>query len=292
MAETGFIERDGVRLHYLRWGSGGRAIVLLHGNSHCGGVWTPVATQLAADGFTVIAPDLRGHGRSDKPEHGYGWAFLRDDALSLLRRLELESVVLAGHSRGGGVCLLAASAAPERVCGVVVYEPTVPFRFGEAFSASPPPPETVTARLAERASRRRQTFPNREALIARYRERDTFAHWQDDVLRAFAEHGTLDRADGAVELACPPRVEAELYRQMLSTDDWTGAGHPRLPILAIFGERGGRIGPGRDPTAGLRALFPSLNVAVMPNASHYGPMEQPAYFAEAIRTFAGQVQQA
>src|SRR5688500_7110769 len=69
-ASSGYVTVDGVRIHYLRWGDGPSTIVVLHPNSHCAGVWTPLAERLAGDEFTVIAVDLRGHGASDKPATG------------------------------------------------------------------------------------------------------------------------------------------------------------------------------------------------------------------------------
>ena len=62
--QDGYLAINGVRLHYLRAGRGPRAIVLSHGNSHCGGVWAPLVAALAGDEFTVVAWDLPCHGWS------------------------------------------------------------------------------------------------------------------------------------------------------------------------------------------------------------------------------------
>src|SRR5262245_61490031 len=96
---------NGIALHAWQWGTARPSLVLLHGSSHCGGVWSPLAERLAVEGWGVLAVDLRGHGCSAKPESGYGWASLRDDVAGLLTQLDLRDVLLAGHSRGGGVSL-------------------------------------------------------------------------------------------------------------------------------------------------------------------------------------------
>src|SRR5688572_17939981 len=111
--EEGYCDVNGARLHYLRAGSGPRAVVLSHGNSHCGGVWAPLVEALAGEQFTVVALDLRGHGWSEKTEEGYDWGSLRDDLIGVVRALDFQDVFYAGHSRGGGVTLLAAAATPE-----------------------------------------------------------------------------------------------------------------------------------------------------------------------------------
>src|SRR5437763_1644252 len=100
-----YLQVNGVLLHYLSAGTGRRAIVLSHGNSHCGGVWLPLIEALAGDEYTVVSWDLPGHGSSEKPDTGYEWQDLRDDLVGLVETLDLRDVLYAGHSRGGGVSL-------------------------------------------------------------------------------------------------------------------------------------------------------------------------------------------
>ena len=274
-----FVDLRGVRLHVLSSGGGGRPVVLVHGNSHCAGIWEPIATVLVEGGLAPVAVDLRGHGASDKLRDGYDWASLRDDLTGLLERLDLRDVLLVGHSRGGGASLLAAAAARDRVAGALVYEPTLP-----AFAASIP--AGARARLVERALNRRSVFPSRTAALEHYRGRDAFRLWDENVLRAYVEHGTAERPDSTVELRCPPWVEATLYEAMLDPAAWEGLSCPELPVLAVYGEQGGRVGEGRDPTTPLRPSFPRVAMQVMPGATHFGPMEQPATFARMICGFA------
>jgi pimeloyl-ACP methyl ester carboxylesterase len=281
--ESGYANVGGVRLHYLRWGAGGRPLVLMHGNSHCAGVWAPIAPGLAEAGFQVTAVDLRGHGESDKPAEGYDWASLRDDLVGLMEALELRDALIVAHSRGGGVSLLASAAAPERVAGALVYEPTLPVPAGAIAGGR--------TRLAERARNRRSVFPGRAAAVEHYRRRDAFRLWDEAVLRAYVEHGTAERTDGTVELRCPRHVEAALYEAMFEVGPWEGLSHPDLRLLAVFGERSGRVGEGRDRAARLRPMFPRVETRVLAGATHFGPMEQPGAFAAMVREFAASLPQ-
>src|SRR6266545_3579870 len=122
--ESRFIDVDGTRLHYLHWQASGPPILIIHGNTHAGGVYAPLGARLASD-FEVLAMDLRGHGLSDKPDD-YSWSAFRNDVMGLLDKLDLRDLVIVAHSRGGGVTLLSAAARPDRVRGVVAYEPTLP----------------------------------------------------------------------------------------------------------------------------------------------------------------------
>lgn len=272
---------NGIRLHYLHWGSGQATIVFLHGNSHCGGVWTPLARRLS-DQFSVVAMDLRGHGLSDKPEFGYDWASLRDDAAGLIMELDLQPVLLVGHSRGGGISLLVAAALRDRVKGVLVYEPTVPAGLNGTVASAVASPESITARLVERALRRRTVFSSRAELLDRYRTRDVFANWRDEFLHSYIEHGTVVMPDGSVELACPAWVEAKLYEAMFAADAWRGLYCPDLPVLAVYGGRSRR----NDDDTGLTGMFPQWQTVTMPDASHFGPMEYPEHMERLIRDFA------
>ena len=277
--ESGYADVGGVRLHFLRWGAGGRSLVLMHGNSHCAGVWAPIAPGLAEAGFQVTAVDLRGHGESDKPAGGYDWATLRDDLVGLMEALDLRDALIVAHSRGGGVSLLASAAARERVAGAVVYEPTLPVPAGAIAGGR--------GRLVERALDRRSEFPSRQAAVEHYRRRDAFRLWDEAVLRAYVEHGTAEREDRTVELRCPRHVEAALYEAMFEVGPWEGLSRPDLPLLVVFGERSGRAGEGRDPAARLRPMFPRVEARIMAGATHFGPMEQPEAFATIVREFAG-----
>lgn len=89
---------DGVRLHYEDAGAG-RPLVLIHGWTFSGRFFAPRVPALAAQA-RVISLDLRGHGRSDKPGHGYRVARLAADLRDLLETLDLRDAVLLGWSLG------------------------------------------------------------------------------------------------------------------------------------------------------------------------------------------------
>jgi pimeloyl-ACP methyl ester carboxylesterase len=274
---------NGARLHFLRAGHGPRAIVLTHGNSHCGGVWAPLVERLAGDQFTVVALDLRGHGWSEKTEEGYDWASLRDDLVGVVRALDFDDVYYVGHSRGGGVALLGAAATPERTRGVVVYEPTVPVQPGPSGEPAPVTPPARAGEMAERALRRREVFPSREELMSYYRSRDGFREWRDDYFDSFMKYGSSAREDGSVELCMPPRTASKLFEATYGFDAWRDIHCPDLPVLVLYGERSGRVVQGRDPAAGIRTMFPRCETRIIADATHTGPMEQPELFEQIVR---------
>lgn len=110
---------EGVELHVRRW-SGGAATpaVLVHGLASNARLWDGVAAELAAQGHPVAAVDLRGHGRSSKPDAGYDMATVADDVRRLLVHLSgrgFDRPLLAGQSWGGNVVLELAARHPGLV---------------------------------------------------------------------------------------------------------------------------------------------------------------------------------
>jgi 3-oxoadipate enol-lactonase len=103
---------------------GAPPLVLLHALGEDGSTWADTARHMARR-YRVYAPDLRGHGRSDRcPE--YSFELMRDDVLGLLDALGLDRVVLVGHSMGAVVAYLVAGERPDRVTRLVLEEPPPP----------------------------------------------------------------------------------------------------------------------------------------------------------------------
>src|SRR3954467_10134332 len=107
------ITLHGHRVSYRREGWG-PAILLVHGVTGSSQTWDDVIPFLS-DRYTVIAPDLLGHGRSAKPRGDYSLGAYASGIRDLLRALEVPSATVVGHSLGGGVAMQFAYQFPERV---------------------------------------------------------------------------------------------------------------------------------------------------------------------------------
>lgn len=122
----------GLEHNVLRWSTASsnssKNVVLLHGWADAAQSWQWVAPTLAASGFTVFAPDLRGFGETEwvrEPGYYYFPDYVADTK-ALLDHLGLERVYLVGHSMGGTVSTLLAGAYPERFVKVALLEGTGP----------------------------------------------------------------------------------------------------------------------------------------------------------------------
>lgn len=110
--EIRFETIHGYRRAFLLAGSG-PAVLLIHGIGDNADTWLPVIDRLARHN-TVVAPDLLGHGRSDKPRADYSIGAYANGMRDLLSVLEIPRVTAVGHSLGGGVAAQFAYQYPER----------------------------------------------------------------------------------------------------------------------------------------------------------------------------------
>jgi pimeloyl-ACP methyl ester carboxylesterase len=119
---------EGVMVQVLDWTPAAGAaqerppFLLVHGLASNARMWDGVAGRLAAEGHRSAAVDLRGHGRSDKPDEGYEIDRVGADVRAVVDALGLERPVLVGQSWGGNVVVDVAAAWPALASGVVLVD--------------------------------------------------------------------------------------------------------------------------------------------------------------------------
>jgi pimeloyl-ACP methyl ester carboxylesterase len=115
------VEAGTLRLSVRDHPGGSPPILALHGLASNARWWDLVAARLSPR-WRVLAPDLRGHGRSDRPDSGYSFAEVVDDLRGLVEATGLDRLVVAGHSWGASVALWFAATLPERVLGCICVD--------------------------------------------------------------------------------------------------------------------------------------------------------------------------
>ncbi len=107
-----WLEHKGVKLFYREAPGEGQPVLLVHGWCCDHKYFAPRFEHFAGGGSRVVSVDLRGHGRSDKPEQGYTMQVFADDLAWLCEEIGLEKPVVIGHSMGGIVAFDLASRYP------------------------------------------------------------------------------------------------------------------------------------------------------------------------------------
>ena len=265
--QTGFVEANGIRLHYARTGGAKPPLVLAHGVTDAGPCWTAVAEALAAE-YDAIMVDARGHGYSDAPERGYGPGEQAVDLAGVIAALRLQRPAVLGHSMGAATALVLAGTHPD-VPGAILLED--PPAWWTAWVSTPAARERHVAMRERALNLKRKT---REELIAGQRAEqpgwsnaelepwgDAKQRFSPNVLSVFAE----DNAASVVWPAVLSRITC--------------------PTLLITGDpaRGAIVTD--ESAAALQALLPQLEVAHIPEAGHNIRRDQFARYMEVIRAF-------
>jgi 3-oxoadipate enol-lactonase len=253
-----------IRLHYEEWGSG-PPLLLLHGFPFSLAIWSEVASRIG-DAARVVAPDLRGHGRSDKPEGPYTMEVLAQDVLGLADALGLESFVLGGHSMGGYVAFRVAAHVPERLRGLVLV-------------ATRAEADTEEAKARRRAAveriQREGKAPFLEEFLAglvsdRTRtDRPQVLEQARAVAEAVPEHVLVACLDGMRER----RDSRELLTRV------------GVPALVVVGGAD-RVTPPEAARSMAEAL-PQARLVTVPDAGHLPMLEAPEVTAASLRAFLG-----
>ncbi|PZR31964.1 alpha/beta fold hydrolase [Caulobacter segnis] len=256
-------------------------IVFVHANGFNAQTYRTLLSPLAAS-LRILAIDQRGHGATTLPADPEGrrsWQDLRDDLVSLLDALGGPPVVLAGHSMGGTVSLLAAAERPERVKGLLLLDPVIMPWLAVLYAKAPWAARGLWKRMpmVQSALRRRSVFDSREAAFAAYKGRGAFRTWPETMLADYVAGGFVEQPDGKVELACAPAWEASNYAAQ-GHDPWRAVRQVRAPVRVFKAETHStfRAGPGFPPR-GRRVA-----IETVAGASHFLPMERPDLVRDAL----------
>ncbi|HEY9709219.1 MAG TPA: alpha/beta hydrolase [Oculatellaceae cyanobacterium] len=111
-----------IQLSYLEWNQGQVPLLLLHGLGDHALVWSSLGESLAKD-YHIVAPDMRGHGESSKPDRGYTFAEAIADLEALMAHLGWSAAHVVGHSWTGKLALIWARQHPERLHSMILVDP-------------------------------------------------------------------------------------------------------------------------------------------------------------------------
>lgn len=265
-------------------GDGPPDLVFLHATGFNAGTYRPLLEGLGAR-FRIVAIDQRGHGRcrlAARPERLRSWTDYVDDLLTLGRPLwgAAPPPVVAGHSMGGAVALMAAARQPDIADRLVLLDPVMPSHRLALLALWLIPLRTRIDRfpIARAAARRRARFPARTDAIASYRGRGAFATWDPAFLEAYADDGFSDTGDGDVILSCAPLWEAATFAS-LRTDVAGAFRRLKRPALVLRAGRGSAMHVSRERIA---ALHRDVRVETISGSTHFLPMEMPGLVAERL----------
>jgi pimeloyl-ACP methyl ester carboxylesterase len=283
-----YVTTNGVRLYCLEAGPpDGPLVLLLHGFPELAYSWRHQVATLGASGFHVVAPDLPGYGRSDKPDVTYDCEWINACFMGIVDALGCERVVIAGHDWGGLLVWIMARQYPMRVAGVIgVNTPDLP--------RPPMPPVQLL----------RQIFVDTPIYIIQFQERG-LAEWvlgtwgrgvDDFVEMIFTGAGTknldafppevLDVYKSAFRPAGALTPPIEYYRNMDRNWELTASIADRtvdVPCLMISAADDPVLTPAM--TLGMEERVPNLERVVIENCGHWTQQERPEETSAAVLAY-------
>jgi pimeloyl-ACP methyl ester carboxylesterase len=243
----------------------GPVVVLLHGFPLDRTIWSAQLTSIGSI-YRVIAPDLRGFGRTAAPETGYTMDTMAGDVVELLDALQInEPIVLGGLSMGGYIALALIARHPERVRALMLMDTR----------ASADTPEAAHNReiLAKEVEASHSTKPVIEAMFPKF----------------FSETTRLNRSElippvQASMARASARAVAGALRGMATRRDWTSElARINVPTLVLGGADDVITPP--DEMRKLAEGLPHAQHVVIPDAGHLAPLESSGAANKAILAF-------
>jgi pimeloyl-ACP methyl ester carboxylesterase len=276
---------NGLRHHLLEWDGGGRTTLLcLHGFLDMAWGFAPIAPALAAAGYHVVVPDLRGHGDTEWIGAGGYYHFLDylPDVADLDDAVARDHLVLVGHSMGASIAALFAGVFPQRPRAVVAMEG---MRLPEQ------PDEDLPRRAADwihgvRRARERgpRVLPDVSACAERIRQFDPLC--PPEVALLLAGEGTRPVPGGRAFKHDPVHVTRGPYPFRL--EQWTRYWRAiRCPVLLVEGEET-ELPPPPDMAERVACLR-DARTSVIPRAGHMMIRHEPAAVAAEILSFLQEV---
>jgi pimeloyl-ACP methyl ester carboxylesterase len=244
-------------------------VLAIHGISSSHLVWRPTVRALSDRvNASVLAPDLRGRGRSAGLPGPYGFAAHMADLLATLDAAGVEQAVLAGHSLGAYLATSLAAAHPDRVAGLVLIDGglAVPSAFDEDAD------ELVEHMLDAALEYSGTTFTSAGAYVDSWREHPAFAgEWNEDV-DAYVRY-ELTGQPGAMQRAISvPAVRADLVDLVRDEVARAAVDRVRAPISLLTAPRGLRNDFALLPAMLVNtfaATHPRAHVERVPDVNHY-----------------------
>jgi pimeloyl-ACP methyl ester carboxylesterase len=272
------IEANGISTHFVRAGAG-ELVVLLHGFPETCFAWRKVIPDLARH-YTVIAPDLRGCGDTDKPEADYDNHTVANDIRQLVQQLGLGPVRLVGHDIGMRAAYAYAASFPAEVKRLCFMEGVLPgFGLEELYDALKFPRMYHLTLFEAPNGLAEALISGRESIFVehfiRQQTYDPFGPEQDaldEYARRIASPGALR---GGIALFRTHKLDAERNRV-------SGGSKLSMPVLTIGGSAS--FG-GRNLEKRTRELAQNVKGVILDDCGHYPAEEQPQHVIDELLKF-------
>jgi N-formylmaleamate deformylase len=264
--QEGYVDSNGIRLHYTRTGGDKAPMVLVHGLTDNAQTWTRFANVFSVT-YDLVMVDARGHGLSDKPESGYTGLDHARDLAGVIQALSLQNPIVVGHSMGAVTASWLLSEFPELASAAILEDPVWrwPARVEQNGSAKLAGYENWRTRLEAR-----KQLTKEESVARGWRERPLWSVEDHDADALAKEQVSLQALDFIL-------THEQTWPQQVANF--------QVPVLLLYGEpeRGGIVGP--DIAAEARQINRLVEPMQIPGTGHSIRREQLDDYVAVVREF-------
>jgi len=251
--ESRFAKFGDIKIHYLNRGKGNEALVFVHGWTCNADFWGPQMKEFGS--LHLIAVDLAGHGKSDKPRVAYTMEYLARSIEAVLKDAKVKRAVLVGHSMGTPVVRQFYRVFPEKTAGMVIVDGSLRLLFSK---------EQLDSFMGPLKADYKAAAPNIvEGILGPVKDQN---------LRAEIKTAMLATPDYVAISAMDGMADATLY----------GNDQIKVPVLAVIAKS--PFWP-PDTETFYRSLAPNLEFVEWDGVSHFLMMEKPQEFDQLVQSY-------
>ncbi|WP_017653967.1 alpha/beta fold hydrolase [Fortiea contorta] len=267
------LAKSDIQLSYWEWNQGKEPLLLLHGLGDHALVWSSFADDLSAD-YHIIAPDMRGHGDSSKPDKDYSFASAIADLEALMAHVGWSSAHIVSHSWTGKLAAIWARENPQCLRSMTLVDPIFIWKFPGIFQATFPLLYRVLPFLKSMGP-----FTSYEAAVEQARNSSQYQGWtplHQQVFQAGIEQKPDGRWGSKLAVAARDGIFAEVMRV-------AGLTIPiDIPTLFVQPERG--VNRQNWQLKPYKTYLKNLTICQVPG-NHWPFLAQPETFNQTVKAF-------
>ena len=267
--ETFDLPVAGGNLKVGKWGDGGEVLLAAHGITANHLHFGALADQLVPD-FTMIAPDLRGRGRSNQIAGPFSLAAHANDLVAVLDFLGVEQTTVIGHSMGAFASIVCADHYPDRVRNLVLVDGGIPLELGPIDGL--PTEELLATLIGPALDRLHRTFESVAAYLDYWRRHPALA----DAWNTHIEEAIIYDLGGQVptlrSTVRKDAVIADAESELANVDFARALARLTMPVVLFRAERGILNHTplySENTVAAWLAAVPTLRSVTIPAVNHY-----------------------
>ena len=267
----------GADLPYLYYKGEASQILFAHATGFLPWLWHPVVKEFMPES-QVWVPYICNYRECDPEKGGLSWDIIAKDLATFCTKLQIKKPLLVGHSMGGTVLTIAASAYGIEPLGLVLIEPIfLPEEFYSMKATVKDHP------LASKSIKRTNHWKSEEEAWDYLKSKSLFSDWDEQVLRLYLEYGMQKQEAGDLKLTCTPESEAAMFMGGWSRNPWPLLDKLTCPVLVMEGEKS----ENRNFIDLKKAvsLFRNGKYISIKGAGHLIPMQKPKETATIMKEF-------